>query len=70
MYERHTKRDTDTHTHILEVQSCHHTEKKEEEEEERNQTNNKNMLTFHVKIDIINIYKEEKEDQSKENIHI
>jgi hypothetical protein len=45
------KGDTDTHTHILEVQSCHHTK--------RNQTNNKNMLTCYVKIDIRNIYKEE-----------
>ncbi len=46
------KGDTDTHTHILEVQSCHHTK--------RNQTNNKNMLTCYVKIDIRNIYKEKK----------
>ncbi len=62
-YERHTKRsqkkrDTDTHTHILEVQSCHHTK--------RNQTNNKNMLTFHVKIDIINIYREKKKPKTKQ----
>ena len=38
-YERHTKRvdkretkHTDTHIHILEVQSCHHTQKEKEEE--------------------------------------
>jgi len=58
------KRDTYTQTHILKVQSCHHTK--------RNQTNNKNMLTFHVKIDIINIYREKEKEtkQSKDNIHI
>lgn len=31
----------------------------------KNQTNNKNMLTFRVKIDIINIYKEKKQNKAK-----
>ena len=32
----------------------------------RNQTDNKNMLTFYVKIDIINIYKERNKTKQKE----
>jgi len=51
--------------HIFEVQSSHE-RKKKKKEQKQNQTNNKeeddemNMLTFHVKIDRINIYKQRK----------
>ncbi len=68
-YERHTKRankrekkDTDTHIHILEVQSCHHTK--------RNQTNNKNMSTFLCQNRYNKYLQRETKNESKENIHI
>jgi hypothetical protein len=56
------KKDTDTHIHILEVQSCHHTK--------RNQTNNKNMSIFLCQNRYNKYLQRETKNESKENIHI
>jgi len=52
------KRDTYTQTHILKVQSCHHTK--------RNQTNNKNMSIFLCQ-NRYNKYLQRKEEKTKQS---